>query len=69
MATLLWGKVGKIIVVIILTVYIMGILITKCISTGMVMKKLFGSIDVLDNFYFWLALFFLTSMFFCFRDV
>lgn len=69
MAHLLWGNGGKIVVVVVLTIYMMGLLITKCISTGMVMKKLFEGVTVLDNFYFWLALFFLTSMFFCFRDV
>lgn len=69
MATLLWGTPGKVAVVIVLTVYMMGILITKCISTGTVMSELFVEVDVLNNFYFWMALFFLTSMFFCFKDV
>ena len=52
-----------------IAIYLMGVLISKCISSGVILAQVFEDITVLDSRYSWLILFFFTSVVFSFRDV
>lgn len=40
--------------------YLLGLLVSKCIMAGNNLSEAFG-VSVLDNYYFWLILFFVCS--------
>jgi len=55
------GEKGKLFNTIILMMYLIGLLISKCIMAGNNLSEGFEGIAVLDNYYFWLILFFCCS--------
>ncbi len=52
-----------------ITIYLFGVLISKCIMTGRVLSKLMGDIDVLNTFEFWLIVFFIIGGAFSFKSI
>lgn len=74
MSSLLFGHVGNILTTIILTVYLVGVLISKSIASSNILSGMFDdiggkSVTVLNNYYFWLSLFSVTAIFLSFKDI
>ena len=65
----MFGIRGKVIVSIMLILYVYGVVVSKCIMTGKIMHEVFKDVNVLNNYYLWLSLFFLISATLSFRDV
>jgi len=72
MAQIFVGKFGKAFSCVAIAIYLMGVCISKCISTSNILKQTFtnnGDIPVLNNYYFWLTLFFTISAIFSFSNI
>lgn len=69
MTLLLSGKRASIFTIIIITTYLMGVTISKCILAGKVLSKVFSHVNFLNKIYPWLGLFFVCGGIFSFRDV
>jgi amino acid permease len=76
MASILSGRKAEIFATIILTLYLLGVIISKCIMTGILFSILgntlsvvFDGIPVLDSIYIWLGVFFVSGSVFSFRNV
>jgi len=65
----MFGKTGKVIYSLALIMYLTGVVISKCIMTGNIMSHIFDQTKVLNNYYFWLILFFILSAGLSFKDV
>ncbi|KRX01663.1 hypothetical protein PPERSA_03747 [Pseudocohnilembus persalinus] len=69
MGSVILGNSGNVFITLIITIYLIGILIAKCISTGKIMADSFHTTPVLNIYEFWLFLFFFISALFSFRNV
>jgi len=71
MSKYLWGKWGDIITTIILTIYLIGVLISKTIASSNILCDMFEyiGVGVLDSYYFWLSLFCVCAIAFSFSDI
>lgn len=77
MSKLFYGRKGEIFSVMIVVVYLYGALISKGIIVGtslsysynIFVRLVFSNIQVLDNFYFWVILFFIASGILSFKDI
>lgn len=49
--------------------YLIGVITSKCIMTGNILSGVFDSVSVLNNYYFWLSIFFLSSAVLSFKDI
>lgn len=66
---LLYGEKWKYFPAFAISIYLLGVSISKCIMTGKTLSKLFGDISVLNTFYFWLGVFFVSGATFSFKDI
>ena len=69
MSMLLSGKRASIFTITIITIYLMGVTISKCILAGKVLSKVFAHVNFLNKIYPWLGLFFICGGVFSFKDV
>lgn len=65
----LYGNKARIFPSIAITVYLTGTAISKCIMTGNILSQVFKDIDILNSFYLWLGLFFLSGAAFSFKSI
>ena len=68
----LYGGKWEIFPSIVITVYLLGTSISKCIMTANTLSKVFtdaGSLEILQNFDFWLIIFFIAGAVFSFRSI
>lgn len=65
----LYGDRYVFVPVVAVTVYLFGVLISKCIMTGKVLSRLLGDIEVLNTFEFWLMVFFVLGAAFSFKSI
>ena len=66
---MLSGKRASIFTITIITIYLMGVTISKCILAGKVLSKVFDHVTFLNKIYPWLGLFFICGGVFSFKDV
>lgn len=69
MSYILSGKRASIFTITIITIYLMGVTISKCILAGKVLSKVFDHVTFLNKIYPWLGLFFVCGGVFSFKDV
>jgi hypothetical protein len=63
------GSKAKAFCVIAISSYLIGVISSKTIMSANILSKTFKDIDVLGDYQFWVAVFFLTSSIFSFKDV
>ena len=63
------GKKAKALTVLAITSYLIGVLSSKTIMSANILSKTFHSVPYLQEFHFWVCLFFFISAVFSFRDV
>lgn len=66
---LLYGENWKYLPSIIISVYLTGVSISKCIMTAKTLSGVFVDISVLSQFEFWLAAFFISGAVFSFKSI
>lgn len=70
---MLFGKWGNISASLILAVYLIGVLISKCIASSDILSEMFegigDGIPVMNNYFFWLAIFCTAAVFLSFKDI
>lgn len=66
---ILYGEKWKYFPAFAISIYLLGVSISKCIMTGKTLSKLFGNFDVVKHFEFWLGIFFLSGAVFSFKDI
>lgn len=54
---------------LVITVYLGGTAITKCIMTAKTLSKVFEDVDIIGSLEFWLAIFFISAAAFSFRSI
>ena len=69
MGQIIFGKVGKIFCSLVIIIYAFGAMVTKSIITGKTLQNVFHDVNVLNSYYFWLGLFFLSSSLFSFGNI
>jgi amino acid permease len=76
MALIVAGKKAEVFVTVMLTLYMLGVVISKCIMTsklycylGNTLSTVFEGIQVLDSIYLWLAVFFFCGSVFSFGNI
>jgi amino acid permease len=66
---ILFGEKWKFFPALAISIYLLGVSISKCIMTGKTLSKLFSHVDILNTFEFWLGLFFISGAAFSFKSI
>jgi hypothetical protein len=76
MALIVGGRGIEIFATIVVTLYVIGVVISKCIITGIainnvanILSVVFVGIPVLSSIYMWLGVFFVIGSVFSFRNI
>lgn len=66
---ILYGHKFRIIPSLVISIYLTGTAISKCIMTGNILSVVFKDVDILKEYEVWLALFFLSGAAFSFKSI